>query len=435
MSNQGPSSRGLVRTLSAFRIPGYPYLWVNAMSGSIGFMTYSMGQGWLILELTDRPALVGLAPGITGVVMLLLGPLGGVLSDRGDRRTLLLLSHLCMGSLTAALGLLAIAGVPDVVRLGYVFGLSAVMGAVRAVQMPSRGGLTFDLVGPALIVNVVALQFLAVNLSGIIGPLAGGFVLAAWGPGPFFLIVGGITTLGATLLLFMRTPQRLSTTGGSFLTNLTEGLSYALRDRQVRAVLWVVMFTEMFGFGVLFMLPVVVSDVLHADARALGYLQAAFGAGGIVGTLAIATVGDVRSRGWVFMGSAFGFSVFVVAFALSHSLLVSLVLFGAAGAAGVVYDIMGNSLVQTMVPNAMRGRVLGLHSTLLSGVNLGSVAMGGLAELRGVSFAVGLLASFAAGNALRLIPVARGISARSLSGESPPGAEPTGQGTDVAGIG
>jgi MFS family permease len=410
MSNhQSIIGEGFARTLSAFRIPGYTYLWLNMMSGSLGFMTYNMGQGWLILELTGRPALVGLAPGISGIVMLLLGPLGGVVTDRRDRRSLLLLG-----------------GVPGVVQLGYVFGLAAVMGAVRAVQMPSRGGLTFDLVGPALIVNVMALQFLAINLSGIFGPLTGGFILAAWGSGPFFLFVGGITTVGAALLLFMPTPQRLSTTSGSFLANLTEGFSYALRDRQVRTVLWVVMFTETFGFGVLFMLPVVVSDVLHADARALGYLQAAFGAGGIIGTLAIAAFVEVRSRGWVFMGAAFGFGSFIVAFAFSTNLLVSLVLFGAAGVAGTVYDIMGASLVQTMVPSAMRGRVLGLHATLLSGVNLGSMAMGGLAELRGVSFAVGLLASIATGNALRLIPVARGISTRSLSDQSPVEAEPHG---------
>jgi len=427
MSNhQSLIGQGFARTLSAFRIPGYTYLWLNMMSGSLGFMTYNMGQGWLILELTGRPALVGLAPGISGIAMLLLGPLGGVVTDRRDRRSLLLLCQLCVGSLTLVLGLLVLGGVPDVVQLGYVFGLAAVMGAVRAVQMPSRGGLTFDLVGPALIVNVMALQFLAINLSGIFGPLTGGFILAAWGSGPFFLFVGGITTVGAALLLFMPTPQRLSTTSGSFLANLTEGFSYALRDRQVRTVLWVVMFTETFGFGVLFMLPVVVSDVLHADARALGYLQAAFGAGGIIGTLAIAAFVEVRSRGWVFMGAAFGFGSFIVAFAFSTNLLVSLVLFGAAGVAGTVYDIMGASLVQTMVPSAMRGRVLGLHATLLSGVNLGSMAMGGLAELRGVSFAVGLLASIATGNAVRLIPVARGISTRSLSDQSPVEAEPHG---------
>ena len=409
------SSRGLSRTLGAFRIRGYPFLWVNGMSGSIGFMTYNMGQGWLILELTGRPALVGLAPGISGIVMLLLGPLGGVVTDRMDRRTLLLFSQLSVGSLTLVLGILALAGVSDAVQLAYIFSLAAVMGAARAVQMPSRGGLTYDLVGPALIVNVVALQFLAINLSGIIGPLTGGFVLGVWGTGPFFLGVGGITIAGAALLLFMRSPARASTTSGSFLTNLTEGFSYVLHDRQIRTVLWVVMITEMFGFAVLFMLPVVVRDVLHADARALGYLQAAFGVGGILGTLTISALGDIRSRGWTFMGAAIGFGVFLVAFALSSNLMLSLALFAGAGAAGVVYDVMGASLFQTMVPDAMRGRVLGLHGTLLSGVNIGSFLMGGVAEFRGIAFSVGLFASIVAGNALRLIPVARGISARSVS--------------------
>lgn len=416
MSNPpSPSSRGLARTLGAFRIPGYTYLWINGMSGSIGFMTYNMGQGWLILELTGRPALVGLAPGISGIVMLLLGPLGGVITDRWDRRTLLLLSQLCVGSLTLVLGVLVTAGVAESVQLGYVFGLAVVMGAARAVQMPSRGGLTYDLVGPALIVNVVALQFLAINVSGIIGPLTGGLVLAGWGTGPFFLLVGGVAMSGAGLLLFIRTPPRLGTTGGSFFANLTEGLAYAWRDRHIRSVLWVVMFTEMFGFAVLFMLPVVVRDVLQADAKALGFLQAAFGAGGIVGTLAISALGDIRARGWTFMGAAIGFGLFLVAFAFSNNLALSLALFGAAGASGVVYDVMGATLFQTMVPDSMRGRVLGLHGTLLSGVNVGSLLMGGIAELRGISFAVGLLASFAAGNALRIIPVARGISARSTS--------------------
>jgi MFS family permease len=286
-------------------------------------------------------------------------------------------------------------------------------------MFPARGGYTYDLVGRSLITNALALQFLAIHLASISGPLLGGFILEELNAGVLFMGLGVTIFLGSTLLLTMPSPPKLERLHGNFLHSMTEGITFAMRDRQVRTVFWVVLFTELLGFSFLFMLPVMVRDVLHQDATALGYLSAAWGTGGVLSTLAISMRGDIKARGWLLMAAAISMGVFLLLFSFSTTLLLSMALLFGAGATGVVYDIMASSLFQTLAPDHMRGRLIGLHSTLLSGATLGSFGMGAVAEIRSAPFAIAIAASVVAVNALRMTPVASAISRRSAgSGEA-----------------
>jgi MFS family permease len=415
--------RGLSLIGAAFGVSQYPKLWLNSFIWGLNFLTYGMAQGWLILELTDSPAMVGVAPGIMGVTVLVLGPFGGLLADRFDRRLLLLITQVFGASMVFGLGLLVVL---DMVQLWHVFTVAAFQGVGRAVQFPARGGYTYDLVGRSLITNALALQFLAIYLAAIGGPLLGGFILDQLNAGVLFMILGALVFLGSMLLLTMPSPPKREQLYGNFLRNLTEGITFAMRDRQMRTVFWVVLFTELLGFSFLFMLPVMVRDVLHQDATALGYLSAAWGTGGVLTTLVISMRGDLKARGWLFMGAAVIMGIFLLLFSFSTTLLLSMALLFGAGSMGVVYDIMGSSLFQTMAPDHMRGRLIGLHSTLLSGATLGSFGIGAVAEVRSAPFAIAIAAVIVAVNALRMAPVASAISRRSAgNGEATPDATTT----------
>ena len=414
--------RGLSLIGAAFGVNHYPKLWITSFIGGLNFMTYGMGQGWLILELTDSPAMVGVAPGIMGVTVLVFGPFGGLLADRFDRRLLLLITQLVGASIVFGLGVLVVL---DVVQLWHVFTVAAMLGIGRAMQFPARGGYTYDLVGRSLITNALALQFLAIHLASISGPLLGGFILDKLNAGVLFMALGGTVLLGSTLLLTMPSPPKREQLSGNFLGNLTAGITFAMHDRQMRTVFWVVLFTELLGFSFLFMLPVMARDVLQQDATALGYLSASWGVGGVLSTLAISLRGDIKARGWLFMAAAFSMGVFLVLFSLSRSLPLSMLLLFGAGATGVVYDIIGSSLFQTLAPDRMRGRLIGLHSTLLSGATLGSFGIGAVAEVRSAPFAIAIAASVVALNALRMTPVAAAISRRSASSNQAAPGTPT----------
>ncbi|MBI4336826.1 MAG: MFS transporter [Chloroflexi bacterium] len=407
---QGQSSGRLSRALLAFRIPSYRWLWASSLTNALGFMTYGMGQGWLLLELTGSPFWVGLAPGIDGVTSLLVSPLGGLAADRWDRRKVVVLSHLATALVTATLGLLALLGV---VEVWHVMLTASLQGAARSVRMPAQTSLTYDLVGRTTVLNAMAGQFMAMNLAAVIGPLAGGFMLSAVNPGYFFLGLGTVALLSSWLVLHIEKPPSSLRQRASAWKNLKEGAAFAVRDRPLRTVFLVVLVTESLGFSAISMLPVVVRQVLHADPSVLGFLISLWGLGGITSTLVLASLGQVKRQGWLFLAVTLCFGTSLVFFGLSRSAPLSFALFFVVGAAGASYDSLASTLVQTLSPDALRGRTTGFYGLLVSGVNIGGMGMGTVAQFFGVAVAIALGGGLVATNALRLIPTARIIAQRS----------------------
>ena len=409
MQHEGP----LKRSRRVFSVPGYGWLWASGLLGAVWFMSFGMAQGWLILRLTDSPLMVGLAPGLTGATGLVFSPFGGVLADRVNRKHLLMAAQGLTAALTLTLGLLAVLGV---VQVWHVLVVAALLGVGRSTQMTARSSLTFDVVGRANIMNAMANQFIAFSLASVLGPLAGGFVLDELGSGYLFLLLGSMSIIGASLLIPVASPIRTALTGKSIWGDLLEGTSFAIRDRNIRTMMWMVLVTDGLGFSVVFMLPVVVREVLKGDATALGYLSSLWGLGGLVSSLILSAASEIRTKGWVLMVAAMSFGILILLFSFSRNLALSMTLVFLAGGVGVVYDTLAITLFQTLSPDHMRGRVLGVFSTLLNGFSLGGLGMGAVAEFRGAPFAIALGGSIVAANALRLVPVARSISELSALG-------------------
>lgn len=377
-------------------------LWQQSHQSLVS-MAYSMGQGWLILDLTDSPFWVGIGPGVMGMTAVAFSPLGGLITDRLDRRAVLVGSQAINA---ASLFFLASMVFSGLTQLWHVLLVAAIQGTARASYSPARASLTFDLVGRETMLNAMATQFTAVYLAFLMGPLAGGLILSAWGYGMLFASIGAMALLSSVLLLPLKSPPRTVPAVTSTWRNLWEGFFFAFHSPPVRAVMLVILFTEFFGLATMFMLPVVVRDILGAGPRIHGFLSALWGLGAIIATLSLAVLGDVRGKGWLFLSAALTFGIAMLVFAFSRNLALSLALVFVAGGAGATYDTVGNTLVQSLAPDALRGRVAGVYSFLTSSGHLGSMAMGLVAEFRGMTFAIALGGGFVIANATRFLPLA-----------------------------
>jgi len=375
-------------------------------------MAYMLAQGWLLLQLTDSPLMVGLAPGLSGITNLFLSPLGGVLADRFNRRNILVIGHAALGAAMLALGALTLAGM---IQVWHVLLVSSLQGVSRAIQGPARNSLMYDVVGRSALVNAMAGQFIAFHVASIVAAFPSGLIMAAFGPGP--VIVGvGIFLVGAALLL-LPLPQMSNSdsrqTSPPLWESFTQGLSFALHDRPIRAVLATILVTESLGYSSRSMFPIVARDVLLAGPAVLGLLATLWSVGGVIVAITLSGIGDMRSKGRVFVLSASAFGAMLLLFSFSRSLPLSLALLFLAGGFGVAYDTMATTLLQTLSPDYVRGRVMGLYSTLLSGLSIGALVMGALADVWGVTTAIAIGGGLVLLNALRMIPTSGLISARS----------------------
>ena len=163
------------------------------------------------------------------------------------------------------------------------------------------------------------------------------------------------------------------------------------------------------------MFPVVTRDVLHAGPIVLGLLSTLRGAGGVVGALIVSSLGDIRSKCWLFTGAAFLFVILLVGFAFSSILQLSLVLIFLVGSFATIYDTLAHTLLQTMTPEAMRGRIMGLYSFVVSGIGIGALGLGAITTWLGVKWAIAAAGGTVAGNALFTLPMAATLNKQSLA--------------------
>ena len=401
----------------AFRVPQYRWLWTSFFFNSSGFMSFQLAQGWFLLVRTDSPLMVGLSPALAGVANLAVSPLAGVLADRWNRRNILIVCQSVMAALVLALGLLAIT---DLVRVWHILLVSSVLGVFRGLENPARHTLMYDVVGRGVLLNAMAGQYLATSLAAALGGLGAGSLLAVFGPGTVLLTIGGYFLLAMLLLLRMPNPPRAAPPPGSVWRNFKEGVGFALHDRPILTVMWVILITESLGFSARTMFPVATRNLLDSGPFVLGLLMTLWAIGGIIGAIILSSFGDFQRKGWVFMGAAFAFGASLVLFAFSHNLSLSLMLAILAGAFGVTYDILATTLLQALSPEAMRGRVMGLYTLLVSGFSLGSLLIGTVAKFFGITTAIASGGATVSITALGGTPMAQAIGERSAAGREPP---------------
>jgi MFS family permease len=342
---------------------------------------------WLVYHLSGSPVYVGLVGFANQIPVLLLAPFAGVWIDRANRLRLMQVTQLLSMLQSAALAALTLTGH---ITVGRLIGLCVFQGFINAFEWPARQALTFDLVeNKAHLENVIALNSITFNFARLIGPAIAGFVIAAFGPGACYAIdtVSFLAVLGALLALRLA-PRAPRATASHPLADLREGVRYAWGVPAIRTTLLMVPVISLVGFVHTILAPVFARDVFFGDARLLGFLMAATGAGAVLAGLFL----TMRSPGTplarvVTVGAALGGGGLVL-FGASPWLPLALVSLMAAGAGGVLVMASSNSLLQTLVADDKRGRVMGLFTMGQGLYPVGSLLVGFAAAAAGPRLAV-----------------------------------------------
>ena len=349
----------------------------------------SVGQAWLVLELTGSPLQLGLVTALQFTPILLLSPVGGALSDRFPKRRIILLTQAAMMAQAFVLAGLVWSGQ---VRYWHVAVLAAIYGVGRAIDIPARQSYITDLVGRPDLPNAVALNSLVFNGARIVGPAAAGLLIARFGVAPAFFLNGlsFVAVLGA--LLATRTPGDPEPAGRLGIREGVWGaLAYAARTPSTAFTLSLLVVVSVLVLNFNVVVPLVAKDVLHEGAHGFGLLMSSLGAGAVMAGIALTLLRRGRPPLWSLAASAAILSAGTASLALVGHFGAAAVLLVALGCFQIVFSTGCNTTLQLETPDALRGRVMGLYALANAGMTpFGSLLMGALAERLGVRAACAL---------------------------------------------
>ena len=389
----------------------------------VGTWMQTVAESWLVYRLTGSSLLLGGVGFASQIPVFLLATVGGTVADRGNRHRIL------VGTQTAAMllaGTYAALTLTKTIRVSHIFVLAALLGVVNAVDIPTRQAFVTDMVGREGLMNAIALNSSMFNGARVIGPAVAGVLVASVGEGWCFAInaasyvavIAGL--LRMTLPPFTRKSTRVSA------SEMLGGFRFAFRAVPVRALLSLIGVMSFCGMPYAVLMPVFSDRILHGGARALGFLMTASGVGALAGSLLLASRKGISGLGtWVALGAA-GFGVSAIAFSLSRALWLSALLLVPLGMSLMIQMASTNTLIQSMVPDALRGRVMAVYSMMFMGMApFGSMLAGAVAERVGapVTVAAGGSICVAAGVLFRIgLPRYRDEARRLVAAQAAGGA-------------
>lgn len=325
-----------------------------------------VAQSWLIYRLTGRATLLGLVGFAGQIPIFLLAPLGGAIADRFERRRVLVVTQSIAMGLAFVLAALTLSGAVDE---WHIVALAAAMGIVNAFDIPTRQAFLVEMVGREDLINAIGLNSSLFNGARMTGPALAGILVALVGEGWCFLINGFSFAAVIVALLAIRVAPFHAPTGKvPTLTRIREGFAFAIGERPVRALILMLGFLSLTGMPFMVLMPVFADQVLNGGPAAYGILMSASGLGALAGAVTLASRRDVRGLGGWVARAAIAFGALLCLFSLSRSMWVSVLLLLPIGYAMMVEISSSNTLIQTMVPDALRGRVMAVYSMVFMGM-------------------------------------------------------------------
>ena len=387
------------RTFAALSYYNYRLWFIGQLVSLVGSWMQTTAQGFLVYQLTGSPAYLGIVAFAAGVPSWIFMLYGGVVADRLPRRTLLVITQSAMMLLAFALAVLTFTGL---VQPWQIVVLAFGVGVANAFDAPARQSFVLEMVDREHLSNAIALNSMMFQMSTVAGPAIAGLVYALVGPAWCFM-VNGISYLAviAALLLMKIEPQPVKPRVKSTLEDLREGLQYVFRHGQIRTLVAIAAFVSLFGLAFVTLMPAWAVDVLSGDATTNGLMQSARGVGALIGAFMIASLGNFRSKGKLLTIGTFAFPVTLIAFAFVRWIPLSLLTLVVAGWGFMVLFNMLNTLLQSLVSDDLRGRVMSIYTlTFFGGMPIGALWAGAVAEQYGEPLTVILGATISLGFAL-----------------------------------
>lgn len=346
----------------------------------IGSWMQQLAMGWLVYRLSNSPFLLGLvAFGAQGPTFIL-APVAGAIADRSNRHRMVLLAQVAMMLQACILAALVVSGT---VQIWHVLVLSMFYGCASAVDIPARQSFLQEMVSTRdELANAIALNSSMFNAARLIGPALAGLLIARFGEGAAFVInaLSYIAVIGALLAMRLEPRVLVAQTQNLFAT-LRQGFRYAYTFSPIRDVLALVAAVALFGVPFTVLMPIFAVQMLHGDARTLGWLMSATGLGALSGALFLAQRKNVRGLSRVIAYCAALFGSALIVFSLSRSFVTSFIALAIAGFGMMVQMAASNTFLQTVVEDDKRGRIVSLYTMAYIGVApLGSLLAGAAAE-------------------------------------------------------
>ncbi|MGH9407162.1 MAG: MFS transporter [Terriglobia bacterium] len=372
----------------ALRYRNYRLFFTGQIISLVGTWMQLVAQAWLVYRLTGSSLLLGVVAFASQIPVFVLSPVGGMIADRYRRHRIVIITQSSAMTLALILAGLTLAGR---IRVWEILALAAILGVVSAFDVPARQAFVVEMVDPPDLINAIALNSSMVNSARILGPAIAGILVAAVGEGWCFL-ANGVSYIAviACLLSMVLAPHPLRK-AASGLESIKEGFRFVGRTGPIRALLLLLGVVSLTGMPYTVLMPIFAGDVLHSGAKGLGWLMGASGVGALAGTLVLAAKRQIRGLGRWVTYAALGFGGSMIIFSFSRSFLLSAALLVPVGFSMMLQMASSNTLIQTMVPDDLRGRVMAFYSMMLLGMApFGALFAGAVANRLGAPITVAI---------------------------------------------
>ncbi len=377
----------LRRMFSALQYHDFRVIWIGAFTSTTGTWMQTVAQAWVVYSLTGSALLLGVDAFLSTGPMLLFSLFGGVIADRIDRRKIMIASQCLQMSFAFVLAILLWT---HTVKIWHIFLLSFLTGSAQSFSGPAYASLLPLLVKREDVANAIAMNSMQFNLARVIGPILGGLALTAWGASACFALNGVSFLAVIVAFLIIRVPViRGSAEIKSIRAEMHEGFAFVVGRRGLLLLTFLSFIGTFLGMPIVTFLPVVAKAIFAAGPKAYTYLLSAYGVGSVVGALFVAASSHLPNKGRIALVLQLTFATLLVGFAFSRFFPVSLLVAFGAGACIVGVISLYSSLVQLMISDAMRGRVMSIFMLAVRGGRpLGNLLAGYIAERWSITIAL-----------------------------------------------
>ena len=387
------------RMFAALRVRDFRCLWISSLAASFGMQMQMVARGWLIYDMTQSPLALTWVMLSFMLPTLLFSLVGGVMADRMTKKPLIIITQALTTAATFALGYIIYQGEVDFWHFIYIGFLN---GSLMSLSMPARTALVPEIMDREDLVNAMALQSATFNLARILGPALAGVLIAffatgdttsTYGVGIVFFIITGMYTIAliSTAMLKHRGVPAPREDETSPLEDTKQGLLYMIEDRLMFGLMLIGFIPFMFGMVAVFLLPAFNQDILNGGPDDLGLLMTASGTGAFLGSMILARLGDFSSKGRFMFRAAYFWALSLGVMALMTQVELALIACALTGLFGTLLGSLHMSVIQLVVKEEFRGRIMSILMMTFGLMPLGMMPMSALAEYIGIDIA--LLAS------------------------------------------
>jgi len=388
-----------ITTFTSLRTPHYRWFWLGMLANFLGVHLQLVARNWLVWDMTGSALSLGIVIAAWGLPILLLSFYGGTIADRVRKRNLLIWTQVANACIALIIAVLITGGW---IQLWHLIFAAVVEGVIFAFHVPARLAIIPELVTRREVMNAIALNSASMNLSRFMGFAVGGLLLGVIGiAGVYYIVVLAFFLSAGLLFMLPRLDRIRRQVTTSIRTDLMDGLRYINGNVVVRSLLLMAFVCIGFGLPHLNIMPVF-ADVVHdVGESGFGFMLGASGLGSVVGSLAVASLGDFKRKGMLMLSFAFLFGAMVAMFAFSGSYYMALGMLVLVGGFGAGYLATNSTLVQSLVPHDMLGRVMSIYVTTFSLMPLATLPLGAITDAVGAPLTIGsggiILALFALG--------------------------------------